>query len=512
LGAERDARAGRGIAYPTPNGVKTPRRASYTRTGFVAIHKGAWGSEVEEPSPRESAFREEGSVAIVDICGPLFQRADPWGFFDSYDAIAARAAAAFACATARKVMLSIDSPGGDAAGCFELSRELRKMAVESGKPLAVSVKGMAASAAWAIATAATAGIWAPPTSSVGSIGVYEAILDVTEQDRMLGVKVSFRASGRRKLDGNPHVPVTPEAEESLQAKVDLLAGLFFDLVEEHTGIAAAEIAALEGELLLAGQALAKGLIAGLKTERQLLEALENPQMTTPVQPPKRAQAKANDKEWEALRTLAESDDEEHRKMAKKLLAKMMGGEGDGDGKEPDGDEAARKAEADDKEKKDKEEADAKAKALSANAMAMAQELQQLKADNARRDAQAAADKEAAERAGLLTKRPDFSDAQRKTLASVPVAALREAVETWPRASADAGAAAAAMTAGVSGGERQDAEVGLTPEQSAIIARLDGNGAGPRAVVIRGTETSVPIYDRETALARIAEKAAAQGKV
>lgn len=484
----------------------------------MAMDPKAWGGEYDPPSEQVSKpFTDENGIAIVDICGPLTQHAVAYSDFltdasfvpfDSYDGIRARCTAAFESG-ARAVVLRINSPGGDASGCFELSRELRSMAVRSGRPLVSYVDGCAASAAYAIACAATGGIYAPPTASVGSIGVFEAIVDVTQQDAMMGLRVQFVASGARKLDGNPHAGLTKEAVAALQGKVDALASLFFELVEEMRGIPVETVRALEGGLFLAAQPSGAAVIDGQKVWSEVVDLLSDPL--------KEAAMAKNSSYKEALAKLAEAaadGDDEEKENAKKMLAALA----DGGPMEPDGDEEKAKkakAEADDKEKKEAKakaeaEEEEKAKALAqGNALAMAAELQALKAQMAERDAREAQAKAQAERDELLAKRPDFSEAVRKTLASVSIAELKEAVEKWPRVNAGPHSSAAAMTAGgsVSGGEREGDDPTLTPEQRAIADRLDGKERGPRAAVTRGNETSVPIYDVETARARLAEIAA-----
>src|SRR5579872_2930810 len=133
----------------TPNVAERHRRR-WDRTGLLALHKAHWGSEFDVGGRPQKPFEEAGAVAVVSICGPLYQRRDPWGWWDSYEEIEERARAAFE-SPSKKVLLRIDSPGGDAAGCFELSRALRAMSEESGKELITYVDGMCASAAYTIA-------------------------------------------------------------------------------------------------------------------------------------------------------------------------------------------------------------------------------------------------------------------------------------------------------------------------------------------------------------------------
>jgi hypothetical protein len=92
---------------------------------------------------------------------------------------------------------------------------------------------------------------------------------------------------------------------------------------------------------------------------------------------------------------------------------------------------------------------------------------------------------------------------------VPLEALAKACKEWPRASAEPGASASALTAG--GGEILEEPMPLNAEQQALVARLDRADGGAKALVVRGSETSVPIYDRAVAQARLDAKRA-QGKV
>lgn len=486
----------------------TPKRARYIPSGFLAVAKAAWGREYDVRGREPDPFERLGSLAVVTIANPLLQRPDPWRCWDSYDEIEARARAAFE-SSATTVVMRIDSPGGDAAGCFELARSLRAMARASGKRLVTYVDGMCASAAYAIGCAADE-IVAPPTSSVGSIGVFEPIVDATEADKRWGVTWTFVASGKRKLDGNPHVATTDDAIAAVQAKVDTLASMFFDLVGEMRATTPAGVRALEGELLLAAQAQESGLIDDQSVWSALVERLES--STENPMPPKtqatKPQAKATDDEWKALRTL------------EKMLSKMTGGDSDGDG---DGDKPAAEGDGgesdEDKKKKADEEAkakaaeDEKAKALAANGVEMAKQIAELNAKIAARDAADAQAKTEARRNALFAKRPDLTDTQRKALAAIPIEQAEALVETWPRVAADPQAAAHAMTPGVTGGERVDSfDPGLTAEQRSILARVQGAPAAAATSVQEGASFSVPIYDPAAIEARFAARTANKEKV
>lgn len=373
-----------------------------------------------------------GAVAIVDVCGPLAQR--PGWFWDSYEEIEQRVTAALA-SPAKSVMLRIDSPGGDALGCFECSRALRAAAEAAKKPLYAFADGTAASAAYALACSAST-ILVPPAGFVGSIGVLQALVDATAADAMYGSKITLIASGSRKTDGNPHAPTTQAAVDEIQSRVDSLAGLFFDLVAEaRPGTTAAHVRGLEGRMFHGDGAVKAGLADAVKTWSEALAMAAG--AVTVVVVAEGAGKMDTEKKAAAIGAIrtAFGDDKDG---AEKAINSAFPDEGeDKDKKEKDEKEAKAKAEADDKEKaKAKEEGEKEAKAIAARAAAgdvsvafdALRQVQELKAQLAAKD-------EADERRTLLEKRPDFDDKMRASVAKMPLDLVREAVETWPRVGA-----------------------------------------------------------------------------
>jgi ClpP class serine protease len=125
--------------------------ATRTLAPYMLARASAFG---EEAGP---AYTIEEDVATLTIEGPLYQRAvSMCGFAlaDGYDAIEARASAAFADSKAGAVLMAIDSPGGDAAGVMELADRLASMSADSGKALIAYASESAASAAYWLASSA----------------------------------------------------------------------------------------------------------------------------------------------------------------------------------------------------------------------------------------------------------------------------------------------------------------------------------------------------------------------
>ncbi len=502
------------------------RHARFLQAGYLAIDPKALGAEFATQSPGAPAFEEQEGLAIVRIEGPLTTHPqkvfDPfmWAevvLWDSYDAIQERVAAAFESATARAVGLWINSPGGHAAGSIELARALRAMSLTSRKPLSVFVDGCAASAAYAIASCATSGIWAPPTSTVGSIAVYETHVDQTAADAAMGLKYTIvpTTGADLKLEGNGHVPFSEAMVKHVQAKVDLLTDLFDAVVEEFRGISRAELRAMRGAAFIAQQGAENRLVDGLRTYGEFAAELRKGKITMPATAKTStpsAQANGTDDEWAALRTLAESKDPEKCKMAKKMLGSMMGeggeggGEGDDDKKKKD-DEAKAKAEDD----KKKEEQEAKAMALATNALELAREVSALKADNAAIRAERQAEKDQAARAQLYAGRPELSVAQKAILDELAPEKAKALLETWPRVSASARSSISASTQqgtrGKADGTGSGSALSLTPAQQKIVDAKRRRRTGSETFAqlgADGTHSLEEITDPEVLDKRIAE--------
>lgn len=237
--------------------------------GHLAIARKAYGGYYDPPTPVSHEMRD--GVAVVAITGPLMHHK---GWFESYDAIKERVSLALA-GRPKAVVLSIDSPGGVVSGCMETARELRAMAAAAKVPLLAHVEGTACSAAYAIASAAER-IALPETGLVGSIGVITAMYDHSAADARYGLRVEMIASGERKADGCPSVPITPEAMAAEQTIVDTLAGVFFELVAEHRGTNAEAVRGLEAGVMLGRAAITAGLADEVASLDEMIAAASAP--------------------------------------------------------------------------------------------------------------------------------------------------------------------------------------------------------------------------------------------
>ncbi len=227
----------------------------------------------------------EGGIGHLPILGPLVQRGD-WltEMFGvaSYDDIVAAAEAAFTDPGTRAVLMEIDSPGGEVAGLFDLVDRLAALKAETGKPLWAIAREQALSAAFLVGAVADR-LFVTQTGEVGSVGVIAVHVDQSAQDQAEGRKYTLIHAGAKKVDGNPHIPLSPEALASIQADVDDLYARLVARVARARGMNPESIAATEAAIYRGQHAVAAGLADGIATldsaHATLLSAINAPPLT-----------------------------------------------------------------------------------------------------------------------------------------------------------------------------------------------------------------------------------------
>jgi signal peptide peptidase SppA len=206
------------------------------------------------PAP---SFDRRGSDAVIRVHGPLSHRAsvfDALFGMTSYEAIEAQFDAAIGDPSVARIVLDVDSPGGEVSGAFDLADKI----AASTKPTAAYVNGMAASAAYLLA-ASTNEIVATRSSQLGSIGVVSLHVSSYGANIGSGFEVREIASGKSKTDGSPYRPLDPAAEESIRADVEKYASMFFAHVAQHRGMDASAVESQEAAIYIGDAAVAQGL-------------------------------------------------------------------------------------------------------------------------------------------------------------------------------------------------------------------------------------------------------------
>jgi len=471
------------------------RRGAFAPHAICAIDPRAWGMIFD--APEAPANVRSGDVSIVSIRGPLMHHED-W-LCDSYDAIKARVLEALA-EKPGAVILSIDSPGGIVSGCFDTAAEIRDACAAAGIPLYAYVDGAALSAGYALACAASR-IAIPPTGAVGSIGIVDMMVDATAQDAAHGIRAEIVASGVRKSDGNPHAPITDDAIAAVRINVEALAGVFFEHVALSRSTSADAMRSLQAAIVTGSRAVAMGLADEVASLDQMLASIAGGTFEAPGARGDETMGVRASKAYEdaiaALRKCASGDDEEERAKAKRMLAAELAEDDAPPPKddEPDGDEPAPegKAEGDETDggepKKDEE-----SKALSSR-MARIEAVHAAYAKTATE----------AERARLLSTRPDLDEPTKALLASASVADVKAYVEQAPRRALKP--AATAVVGGTLAEGQGEGTDRLPPGEAHQLDVQMGLASASAGIKVDGNRQILGVMTRAQARAELERRAA-----
>ena len=160
------------------------------------------------------------SVAVVPVVGMITQRADLLTDFSggvSTERLGKDIEALVNDPEVGAIILDIDSPGGNYTGTPELAEKV--YGLRGRKPLVAIANGMAASAAYWLATA-TDEVVVTPSGEVGSVGVLAIHYDMSAMNADLGITPTYVTYGRYKAEFNPDAPLAPEAAAELQRRVN----------------------------------------------------------------------------------------------------------------------------------------------------------------------------------------------------------------------------------------------------------------------------------------------------
>jgi signal peptide peptidase SppA len=171
------------------------------------------------------------------------------------------------------ILLSVDSPGGNVDGVFELARTIFE--ARGRKPIVALGNGMMASAAYWIASAADRVLITGETTQVGSIGVVATHTDISKAEEMRGVKTTEITAGKYKRLASEHKPLSDEARAAIQEQVDYVYSVFVNEVARHRGtdVETVLVKMADGRIFLGSKAVEAGLVDGFSTEADLIHRL-----------------------------------------------------------------------------------------------------------------------------------------------------------------------------------------------------------------------------------------------
>lgn len=226
---------------------------------------------------RYRPYNVRNGVLTIPVMGSLVNRMSyqMGRYATGYEYIHRAVERGMADPNVKSIMFHIDSPGGQAAGNFELTDFISSQRGE--KPMLAMVQDMALSGGYSIATAADEMVLAS-SGATGSVGVVVMHVDFSEMLSDFGINVTFIKAGKHKTDGNPFEALSEDAKKRIQAGVDKFYGTFVSVVAQNRGMSDDDVRKTEALVYDAEESIEVGFadrIGDFRTEIAALAATDN---------------------------------------------------------------------------------------------------------------------------------------------------------------------------------------------------------------------------------------------
>jgi len=241
-------------------------------------------SEAMAAQPTAPTMRADGvdKITIIPIQGVLTKDGPAW-LGSNYETIGAMVERAATDPDVKRIVLSVDSPGGHVVGLPETGALIAQAAKQ--KPVSAIVTGTAASAAYWL-TSQARDITLTPSGEVGSVGVRVAHMDFSKALEQEGVKVTELYAGQYKTEWSPYGPLTDAAKANMQERLDAHRQEFVAAIAGARGMrtsaAMKESGFGEGRIFSAEEARAHGLVDTIQTPRDFFRSLMPTQSGQPA--------------------------------------------------------------------------------------------------------------------------------------------------------------------------------------------------------------------------------------
>lgn len=232
-------------------------------------------AEMRAAQPQASPPRMVKSVQVIPVVGVMAQRMNIMSALSggvSTEMLRKQIVSAVNDPAVDAIVLDVDSPGGNFAGSPELAETIRDL--RDTKPIVAVANSLMASAAYLISSGATE-IVAAPGSDVGSIGCFVLHEDESGFAEMNGVKQTLVRSAPLKAVANSWEPLSDEAKQILQTRVDNAHAMFVNAVAKGRGVKPSVVDSTygQGDIVAAKDALAAGMIDRIATLDETIQRL-----------------------------------------------------------------------------------------------------------------------------------------------------------------------------------------------------------------------------------------------
>jgi signal peptide peptidase SppA len=222
------------------------------------------------PMEQRKPFAFSSGIAVIPVHGTLVNRFGySWGYLTGYNFIRQQVAAAGQDPDVLGIVFDMNSYGGEAAGCFECSDDIKRLA--GGKPTLSVIDSNCYSACYALASG-TDRIVSTPSGGAGSIGVVAMHVSMEKMLDDIGVKVTFIHAGKHKIDGNPYEDLPDDVRADMQKSIDKSYAAFVGLVAKGRGMDEKAVRATEARIYRAEDAMSLGLIDAVMTPQAAVTA------------------------------------------------------------------------------------------------------------------------------------------------------------------------------------------------------------------------------------------------
>lgn len=236
------------------------------KAGSLETDDEYWSLEGYRASYRP--YRVHDGALIIPVMGTLIHRLSfqIGNTATGYEYIERAVNRGMADSRVERIVFHVDSPGGQAAGNFELVEHIASL--RGKKPMIAVVEDKALSGGYSIATAADEIVTAR-SGYTGSVGVVVMHVSFGKALKNFGVDVTFIKAGERKTDGNPFEQLSDTARERIQVGVDKFYSAFVSTVAKNRRMKEDAVRGTEADVYDAEESIEVGFadrIGDIRTE------------------------------------------------------------------------------------------------------------------------------------------------------------------------------------------------------------------------------------------------------
>jgi len=215
----------------------------------------------------ENSDEPVSPVGVLNITGPIFPKANMMTQMSgatSIEKLQSDFRSMLANDAVKSVVLNIDSPGGMSDLIMEMGDEI--FAARGQKPIVAVANTTAASAAYWLGSQAEQ-FYVTPSGQVGSVGVYTVHQDKSAQQEKEGISTTMISAGKYKVEGSPYGPLSDDAKDHMQERVNETYNEFVCAVARGRGTSEEVVREGygDGRTYRAKTALAMNMVDGVQT-------------------------------------------------------------------------------------------------------------------------------------------------------------------------------------------------------------------------------------------------------